>query len=542
MLFHAKSLTVNQFTLLVTVYYVCIFNIPFFKLVKLGVEKQTETDVFFIATLPLFLVFLISFFFSCVSVKYLLKPIFILITLLSSGVFFAELQYGAVFDIEMIANIMQTNQAEALTYVNFSSLCYFMLTGIIPTVLIFKVNIVYKPVINEAIHKLVFMLIMLMGIGFIAFFYYPHYAAFNHHNDQLRRSIIPTYFMRSIMLYISQYYLQTPLPYLQQGLDAVNIRPVGNGKGNLIVLVVGETARAMNYEYYGYDRPTNTYTKKHGLTAFQDTSSCGTTTAVSVPCMFSNMTRIQYDARQSQAQDNVLDVLEHAGIQQIWFDNDSGCKGVCDRINHVMIARDSDPELCNGDYCYDQILLDKLDTAFVSIDNRDTLIVLHIIGSHGPTYYLRYPQEHQYFIPDCPRSDIQHCSAQALMNTYDNTILYTDYIIAGVIDRLKAQSAQFNTGMIYLSDHGESLAEKGLYLHGTPYAIAPDEQIKIPLLTWFSTSFSEENKLDQMCLSRKADLGGFSHDNLFDSLLGLMFIETIVYDRNLDIFDSCRGE
>lgn len=542
MLFRVKTLTVNQFTLLIAVYYVCIFNIPFFRLVKLGIEKQTEIDAFFVATLPLFLVFLISVFFSCVSVKYLLKPIFILMTFLSSGVFFAELQYGVVFDTGMIANIVQTDQAEALTYINFSSVFYFILTGLIPAVLIFNVNIEYKSAIKEVIHKLIFMLIMLIGIGIIAFFYYPHYAALNHHNDKLRRSIIPTYFIRSIIEYTNEYYLQTPLLYLQQGLDAVNKRPKGNGKGNLIVLVVGETARAMNYEYYGYDKPTNTYTKKHGVTAFQNTRSCGTATAVSVPCMFSNMIRSQYDARKAQAQDNVLDVLDHAGVQQVWFDNDSGCKGVCDRITHVTIAPDSDPELCHGDYCYDQILLDQLDKTLVSIENRDTLIVLHIIGSHGPTYYLRYPQAHKRFIPDCPRSDIQHCSAKALMNTYDNTILYTDYIIAGVIDRLKAQSDQFNTGMIYLSDHGESLGERGLYLHGTSYAIAPDEQIQIPMLTWFSASFTHENKLDQHCLSEKADLGGFSHDNLFDSLLGLMFIETIVYDRDLDMFSSCRGE
>ena len=540
MLSRLKKLSVNQFTLFIAILYVCIFNIPFFNIVKQGIDKQNDVDPIFIATIPLFLIFALSFVFSLFSFKYLLKPFFISITLLSSSVFFAALQYGVVFDTGMIENTVQTDQAEAFTYLNYSSVLNFVLTGLIPAFLILKVKIDYKPIVKEVIHKLGFMLTMLVGIGLIGFFYYQNYVSFGRNNDELKRFIIPTYFIGSIAKYTNQYYFQTPLVYQQQGLDAVNKHITGNGKGNLMVLVVGETARAKNYEYYGYQKPTNTYTKKHGVTAFQNTTSCGTATAVSVPCMFSNMTREQFDSRQAEAQDGVLDVLDHAGIQQVWLDNDSGCKGVCDRIANITIERNSDPELCNGDYCFDQVLLDQLDKTLANIENRDTLVVLHIIGSHGPTYYLRYPESHKKFTPDCPRSDIQNCSDEALMNTYDNTILYSDYIVGSVIDRLKFLDNRFNTGMIYVSDHGESLGEKGLYLHGAPYAIAPDEQVKVPLLTWFSPSFSAENRLDQSCLNKKAEKGGFSHDNLFDSLLGVMNIQTEIYDNDLDLFASCR--
>jgi lipid A ethanolaminephosphotransferase len=539
-LFHIKKLSVNQFTLLIAIFYVCVFHIPFFQIVWQGIAKQSDVDPIFIATIPLFLICALSFIFSLFSVKYLLKPFFILITLLSSSVFFAALEYGVVFDTGMIENTVQTDQSEAFMYLNFASVVNFVLTGLIPAFLILKVKIDYKPMVKEVIHKLGFMLMMLVGIGVICFFYYQNYVSFGRNNDQIKRFIIPTYVIGSIVKYTNQHYFQTPLVYQQQGLDAVNKRAGGNGKGNLMVLVVGETARAMNYEYYGYEKHTNSYTKKHGVTAFQNTTSCGTATAVSVPCMFSRMTRDQYDARQAQAQDGVLDVLDHAGIQQVWLDNDSGCKGVCDRITNITIERNSDPELCNGTYCVDQVLLDQLDKTLVSIENRDSLIILHIIGSHGPTYYLRYPQSHKKFQPDCPRSDIQNCSDEALINTYDNTILYTDYIVASVIDRLKSLDSTFNTGMIYVSDHGESLGEKGLYLHGAPYAIAPDEQINIPMLTWFSPEFSRENSLDQDCLDEKANKGGFSHDNLFNSLLGVMNIETTIYNDKLDIFASCR--
>ncbi|CAM3317110.1 phosphoethanolamine transferase [Shewanella violacea] len=540
MLSRFKNPTVIQFTLFISVFYVVVFNIPFFRIVQTGIAKQGEVDPLFIATLPVFLILAFSFLFSLFSFKYLLKPFFICLTLLSSSVFFAALQYGVVFDYGMIENAVQTNSAEASTYINLSSVVNFLFTGLLPSYAICKLNIRYKPVIKELLYKFAFMLLMLVGIGVIGFFYYQNYVSFGRNNDELKRFIIPTYVLGSIVNYTNTNYLQTPLEYKQIGLDAVNVTKDTNKKPNLVVMVLGETARAMNYEYYGYDKPTNTYTKPYGLTAFMNTTSCGTATAVSVPCMFSKMTRKDYDAREAKAQDGVMDVLQHGGIQLLWLDNDSGCKGVCNRVPHLIVKLDSYPKLCNGHNCLDQVLLNELDKALAELKDQDSLLVLHIMGSHGPTYYLRYPEEHRTFTPDCQRSDIQNCSNEALMNNYDNTILYTDYILAQVVEKLIDQQERFDTGMIYVSDHGESLGEKGMYLHGAPYAIAPDEQTHVPMLTWFSDDFASENSLDMTCLRKKARVGGFSHDNIFDSLLGIMNIKTQVYDKKMDMFSGCR--
>lgn len=540
MVFRLKNLTANQFTLFISIFYVVVFNIPFFTLVKLGIEKQEEVDLLFVTTIPLFLVFVFSLLFSIFSIKYLLKPFFICVTLLSSSVFFAALHYGVVFDYGMIENTIETNWAEAFTYINFSSVANFVLTGLIPAFIIFKLNIEYQPLVNELLRKICFMLLMSLGIFIVGFIYYQNYASFGRNNDELKRFIIPTYVLSSMVKYAERNYLQSAIVYQQLGLDAVNLTEDSNNKSNLVVLVLGETARSMNYEYYGYDKDTNPFTKVHGVTAFKDTHSCGTATAVSVPCMFSKLKRENYDARQAKAQDSVLDVLQHASIELLWLDNDSGCKGVCDRVPYQRVNLDGDPELCEGQYCLDQLLLNELDKTLVEIPNVDTFIVLHILGSHGPSYYLRYPDEYRKFIPDCQQSDIQNCTDEALMNTYDNTIFYTDYIIAQVIQKLKLQSTRFDTGMIYMSDHGESLGEKGIYLHGAPYAIAPEEQTQIPMLTWFSDDFYADNRLNVQCLATKAEVGGFSHDNLFDSLLGIMNVKSEVYTKNLDIFSSCR--
>ncbi|MCU8029505.1 phosphoethanolamine--lipid A transferase [Shewanella sp. SM73] len=541
MLARFKTLSVNRFTFITALFYVCIFNIPLFGIIKKGIEKQPDVDPIFIATVPLFLTFALSFVFSLFTVKYLVKPFFILLTLLSSSVFFAAYQYNVVFDYGMIENTFQTNHAEAFMYVNFASIMNMLLTGILPAYLIYKADIQYKPFLKELLHKVLFMLAMLAGLGIIAFFYFQDYAAFGRNNDELKRYIVPTYFIGVVSKYINVQYLQTPMEYQQLGLDAKNVSANSNGKPNLLVLVVGETARSMSYQYYGYDKPTNAHTQDQGLIVFKDTHSCGTATAVSLPCMFSRMGREDYDSRRAYAQDTAVDVLDHGGIKVQWFDNDSGCKGVCDQVENITIDLNSDPKLCTGQYCFDQVLLNKLDEALANAERKDTVIVLHVIGSHGPTYFLRYPAEHRKFTPDCQRSDIQNCSEDELMNTYDNSILYTDYIISEVVKKLENQQDKFDSAMLYLSDHGESLGEKGMYLHGAPYSIAPIEQTSIPMLAWVSKDFSKDNQLDMDCLAEHAAKGGFSHDNLFDSLLGLMNIKTEVYQPELDIFARCRG-
>ncbi|MCS6097354.1 phosphoethanolamine transferase [Shewanella baltica] len=541
MLARFKTLSVNRFTFITALFYVCIFNIPLFGIIKKGIEKQPDVDPIFIATMPLFLAFALSFVFSLFTVKYLVKPFFIILTLLSSSVFFAAYQYNVVFDYGMIENTFQTNHAEALMYVNFASIMNMLLTGILPAYLIYKADIQYQPFFKELLHKVLFMLAMLAGLGIIAFFYFQDYAAFGRNNDELKRYIVPTYFIGAVSKYINVHYLQKPIEYQPLGLDAKNVSANPNGKPNLLVLVVGETARSMSYQYYGYDKPTNAHTQDQGLIVFKDTSSCGTATAVSLPCMFSRMGREDYDSRRAYAQDTAVDVLNHGGIKVQWFDNDSGCKGVCDQVENISIDLNSDPELCTGQYCFDQVLLNKLDETLATAERKDTVIVLHVIGSHGPTYFLRYPPEHRKFTPDCQRSDIQNCSPDELMNTYDNTILYTDYIISEVVKKLQNQQDKFDPAMLYLSDHGESLGEKGMYLHGAPYSIAPIEQTSIPMLAWVSEDFSKDNQLDMACLAEHAAKGGFSHDNLFDSLLGLMNVKTEVYQPKLDIFARCRG-
>ena len=165
---------------------------------------------------------------------------------------------------------------------------------------------------------------------------------------------------------------------------------------------------------------------------------------------------------------------------------------------------------------------------------------MHLMGSHGPTYYQRYPKIMAKFQPDCQRSDIENCSIEQITNSYDNTILYTDFFISQVINQLKSIQDQFDTAVFYISDHGESLGEDGLFLHGTPYAIAPKYQTHVPLIFWASEGFQQNKHLSRECLLNQAKKQHVSQDYVFHSVLGIMDVKTKVYNAKLDIFAACR--
>jgi len=322
-------------------------------------------------------------------------------------------------------------------------------------------------------------------------------------------------------------------------LDAnPTIEATKNGNPKVVVLIVGETARAQNFSLYGYEKITSPRLDKNSeIIAFHDVSSCGTSTAISLPCMFSATKRKHFNLSDANRTQNLLDIAIAAGYKVIWKDNDDGCKKVCDRVGKIDAREGNKQPYCFGDYCHDDILLNGLEDTLKSV-KKDTLIVLHTMGSHGPTYFKRYPDKFKQFGPTCDTANLQDCSQEQIINTYDNTILYTDYLIESVIGELKKHK-NLQSSMLYVSDHGESLGENNIYLHGLPYAIAPDEQTKVPMILWTDKSTASALALDVSCLKKDAETKEFSHDNLFHSLLHLMGIKTSAYESKFDIFAPC---
>ena len=526
-----NSITMNMVSLItiVSLYFAVVFNYPINE--KIYLLSQGQSIFLFLTPAILTCAFIIIF--SVFAFPYIFKGIVTLLLLTSAMAFYAALQYNTMFDYAMVENIFETNVGEATSYLSSASVLYFILFGVVPTLLLLKVKVVrHASWSKELFHRALLVSLAIIGLLSISIVYFKDYASIGRNNSYLNKMINPADAFNTVK-YLNNTYFTAPMEYKKLGEDAALI-PAKNGKPTLMFLIVGETARAQNNTYNGYERETNPYTKDLGLIAFQNVSSCGTATALSLPCMFSNMPRTSYNRERANSQDNALDILSHAGVTSVWIDNDGGDKVVAKNIEKKMITDHSDPKLCDGLSCYDEILFKGLDERIAATEG-DQLIALHTIGSHGPTYWKRYPEDMAVFSPACNRSDIENCSDEEITNVYDNTLVYTDYIIAKAIKKLETYSDKYNVVLLYISDHGESLGENGLYLHGAPYMIAPKEQTQVPWYIWMSDDYATQKGIDKASVIEKAVTGEYSHDNLFHTLLGLYGVTTKAKDNALDI-------
>ncbi|WP_413701251.1 phosphoethanolamine transferase [Psychromonas sp. KJ10-10] len=498
-------LTVNRLSpetiiSLLAVYFASVLNLPFSQRIY---QLAGDSHFLFSLTPTLLLtacfVIIFSLIYSFVSGR-IFKPFMIFLLITSASAMYASLQYQIVFDYSMIENIFETNPGEAFSYLNAQSILAVLILGVLPAIWLFNVEIIAPSSWYIGLfRRVVLMLIGVVIIVLLALFFYKDYASVGRNNKYLNKMINPAHFYNSVK-YLNKRYLSTPLPYKQQGLDAT-ISVANNEKPTLLVLVLGETARSQNMAYNGYPRNTNPYTQDQGIISLQKVASCGTATAHSVPCMFSSLSRSEYNREKANAQDNILDVLSHAKVDITWFENDGGDKGIAKNITKHEISKNKSNPLCDSNSCYDEVLIEQLTAhlkqqigSLESAPPKHHLITLHTMGSHGPTYWNRYPKDKEVFTPACRRSDIENCNDQEIVNVYDNTLVYTDYILSLVIARLQDYSEQYNVAMLYLSDHGESLGENGLYLHGTPYALAPQEQTQVPWFMWLPKQYLRSTK------------------------------------------------
>ncbi|AUT41447.1 MULTISPECIES: phosphoethanolamine transferase [Aeromonas] len=533
------KIKVVPFVLLVAFGFSLLQNWPIllhFADILLGLE---HFKIGFAISIPIVLIAALNFVLMPFSIRYFVKPFFAFLFIAGSIVSYAMLKYRVIFDRDMVQNVLETNSGEAGAYLNLSVILWVALIGVLPAVLLFFVKIEYpQRWYRGLLARGASMLASLAVVGVVLALYYQDYASVGRNNTTLNKEVVPANYVYATARYVYKRYLQAPMPFQKIGEDAT--REPGKEKPTLMFLVVGETARGENLSMNGYAKETNPFTsKQENVVSFKDVRSCGTATAVSVPCMFSNMGRAGFDSNKARNSEGLLDVLQRTQVSVLWKENDGGCKGVCDRVPTIEIKPADFPALCDKETCFDEVMLENLQHEIANMKG-DKLVAFHLIGSHGPTYYKRYPDEHRHFQPDCPRSDIENCTSEELMNTYDNTIRYTDNVVAKMIERLKQYEGNYNTALIYLSDHGESLGELGLYLHGTPYKFAPDEQTKVPFQVWMSPGYIVEKGMNMACLRDSAAAKSYSHDNLFSSVLGLWGVNSQVYNPELDMFQPCR--
>lgn len=477
--------------------------------------------------------------FSLFGFPWVVKPFLVFIVVLSAITSYYMDSLGVIIDRDMIQNVMVTTVTESKHLITFDFVSHVVIFGVLPALAIMCVKIKRHGLVRMiAVPLLTFVVSLVMAAGLLMSDL-KSYSSILRERKDFMSSFQPGAPMVGAIRYAKMMTRSSNSVANAIGEDAVKGPSYASAaKPMLTIIVAGETARSQNFSLNGYEVETNPELTKLPVISFSDVDSCGTATAVSLPCMFSKFTRDAYSYEKGISHQNVLDVLSQAGLHVEWWDNNTGDKGLADRLPSRTFTNTENEELCAASECMDGIFMQALKD-YADTISQDTVLVLHQIGSHGPTYYLRYPEEFERFAPACRTAEFKNCSAQEITNAYDNTIAYTDEILAQTIAFLQSQD-RLTTSLLYISDHGESLGEGGLYLHGSPYFMAPEQQTKVPMILWMSQAFQDRFGFDRNCLAEKKN-AALSHDNLFHSLLGMLDIKTSERNPALDIFASCKA-
>lgn len=515
-----------RFNLFFSLFMLTAYNLLFLK--KLA---AINSNIVFISAAVLCTFMIFNACCTLLFTKYTAKPLSIILCFLNTFVFYFMITYNTPIDKVMLLNVIQTDVYEVQDLLSFRMLAFIFVMAVVPSFIIYKTGIIFNSLKKEVKIKSLYFFLSLAVAGAVMLSGIKTTDDFFRNHKDAKYVLVPVNYIGSAIS-VFKMRKSSNHPFVDIGLDAKMQKYWKNNKKNLFVFVVGETARAANFSLRGYHRPTNAPLEKYKneLLYFQDFTACGTSTAVSLPCMFSKDGHNQYKIGSEEYTDNFLDILNDTGYKVVWRDNNTGCKNNCDRIEIE--------EFCNKKSCLDEVLLTNFAEKVKKI-NGNTFIVMHQTGSHGPAYFAHYPKSAEIYKPTCQTEVLSKCSSEELINVYDNTIYYTSVFLGEIIEQLKALSGEYNTALFYASDHGESLGENGIYLHAQPYDTAPKVQKDIPFMVWISDETAKDFGISRQCMNNKLKQP-HSHDNLFHSVLGLAGIKTSEYNPELDIFKSCR--
>lgn len=533
------NLSLFSFTIIYSLFITLFYNFKFFKSVYLINNSILMT---FVTIVIVF--FLYNLVLSLIFWKKTTKFFAILFVLINAGALYFMNTYNIAIDRVMLLNVKETDVNETLELLNLVFLSYIFFLGILPAILISKTQINYQNIKVELKNKLLLILSTIVVVSIILTTSYKTASSNIRQNKKLKHTLLPFNYIDASVGVIKKSIKSKTKPFNNLTEDVILMHNQQNNKKNLVIFVVGEASRTKNWSLYDYNKDTNKYLKdgvgKENLIYFDNFFSCGTSTAISVPCIFSHLERKKFDIDNRDNYSNLLDFLKKVDFDILWRENNSSCKGVCKRVaEENFTTNKNNQKFCNSKECFDEVLLDNLQEKINNLTSQNNFIVLHQKGSHGPAYYLRYPQEFEVFKPVCKSEYFNKCTNEEIVNAYDNTINYTSYFLNDAIKILSNNKENFNVALIYVSDHGQSLGENGIYLHGMPYKFSPKEQRHIPFFMWFSDDFKQEFNVNEQCLKNKQNQE-LSHDNIFHSVLGLFDIKTKYYDRKLDIFSECK--
>ncbi len=500
--------SITKFMLLVSFLSLILFHWPFFRFVFNNIDCKSLNGFSIVGSLVVltlalnFFVFYILFFLSRRAGKVIMTLFFFLNAI---AVYFVN-TYGVIIDESMIGNVMNTNFEESSSFFSFKLILYILFLGVMPSVYIITSNI------EKHSWKRFFLTISLTftGIALLVFLNSSNWLWIDKNSKTLGGLAMPwSYSVNTSLFYFHKY---------QENKKEIMLpdATIKDTSKSIFILVIGESARKKNFSLYGYSKNTNPLLSQKKNLYRLNATSCATYTTEGVKCILEH-------ANSRDLYEILPNYLNRNNVDVIWRSTNWGEPPIHIKnyLNKNTLMQD-----CRGSRCeYDEILLQGLREQIDSCKKNKILIVLHTSTSHGPTYSKKYPPEFESFKPVCNSVELAKCSNEELVNAYDNTIVYTDYLLSKVIDELQRLS-QYRTSMLFVSDHGESLGEKNLYMHGMPMSLAPAEQYEIPFLVWMSDNNSKKLK----------PYSSVTQNHVFHSVLNFLGMESPIYNEELNIF------
>lgn len=519
--------------LIVSLYLLAALNIGFWgRMVDIFGDDLPLMALFSLAILALTMLTLETF-----GPGILQKPVAAVLILMSAGANYYEQNFGVLIDREMVRNVLETTVTESRHLVTASAVGAIALTGVVPAALVFWPRIRRVRRWHHLWRWPVGVAVAFAVLAGALFAQFKPFSAILRERQELMASYQPGATVAALAKYGKQQWKSTSIVVAPIATDAApGPRLAAAQKPVLLVLFAGETVRAQNFGLNGYARQTTPGLAERDVINFPDVNACGTSTAVSLPCMFSALPQETYSRDRFLSQENLLDVLARVGFAVRWVDNNTGDQAIAKRTGWTHVDATLDPDACAIE-CTDRVFLPLIEKTLAAMTGN-TVLVLHMIGNHGPAYHLRYAPDRAVFTPDCQTAEFSKCTVEEIVNAYDNAIVETDHVLSRSIDMLAASDKAL-TAMVFLSDHGESLGEGGLFLHAAPMFMAPETQTKVPMVWWMDDDFRQAMALDAACLKTVAAQPA-SHDNLFHSVLGLLDVSTTARDATLDLAGQCR--
>lgn len=522
--------------LLLAAFCLLFSNHAFWQRLSLAIGPLSGSTFLLYSAVLLLLSALLVLLFVLVSVARFAKISWIVLLALAGGAAYMMDHYGVIVDRHALQSLLESDARESMEWLSWRMVWAFTTLVILPAlVLVFCVRIKERSWRSAIQRKAIAIALCVLTVAAMLSLNYQALASIARNHTELRDLFTPFNVINATRAHLKKSHRQLPDTPIAVAADARR-SPLPGNKPTLLVIVVGESMRASSFGMLGYTRQTTPELSQLPIWLFRKTRACGTNTATSVPCMFSDLDRAHFDEWEAKTRENLLDIYHRTGLSVAWVDNNTGSKEVARRLPELDVAHRTDPELCNADGCFDEMLLRELDLRLPQV-NADSVLVLHMLGSHGPAYFQRYPERFARFQPICTEVELQRCAPEALRNSYDNSVLYSDFVLSQIIQRVQAQN-QLNGAVVFISDHGESTGESGFFLHGAPYALAPKEQTEVPMWLWFSDNFLRARQLEPGC-GAQAMQTDTSHDAVFHMLLKLMAISTEAYQAKLDPLASC---